>query len=202
VYRCQNPILANKPESAVPKVSQTSRAPIVIRTRRAYFDCKFGQLHVRTAFPTTGGFDEQVTVVCLHPIDATSRVFDRLLPQLADVRSIYAPDLPGFGESDTSPARSVPDASAAVSDLARDLHLRQIDVIGLQYGAEVGVELATQKPELVRRLVVIGIPSTDRLSSLKQQRLVIDRPEAGGQPVDAMLEGFAKRIDTFLRGRS
>jgi hypothetical protein len=40
------------------------------------------------------------------------------------------------------------------------------------------------------------------LSALKQQRLVIDRPEAGGQPVDVMLEGFAKRIDTFLRGRS
>ena len=32
-----------------------------VRTRRAYFDFRFGQLHVRTAFPTTGGFDEQVT---------------------------------------------------------------------------------------------------------------------------------------------
>lgn len=186
----------------MPKGSQISRAPIVVRTRRAYFDCVFGQLHVRTAFPTTGGFDEQVTVFCLHPVDATSRAFARLLPQLADVRSIYAPDLPGYGESDSSPARTLSDAAVAVSDLARDLRLRQIDVIGLQYGAEVAVELAVQKPELVRRLVVIGAPSLDRLSALKQQRLVIDRPEAGGQPVDVMLEGFAKRIDTFLRGRS
>jgi Tol biopolymer transport system component len=36
-------------------------APNIVRTRRAYFDCRFGQLHVRTAFPTTGGFDE------MHP---------------------------------------------------------------------------------------------------------------------------------------
>ena len=42
-------------------------SPLAVRTRRAYFDCKFGQLHVRTAFPATGGFDEQVTLFCLHP---------------------------------------------------------------------------------------------------------------------------------------
>ena len=99
-------------------VSRTSSSPITVRTRRAYFDCKFGQLHVRTAFPTTGGFDEQVTLFCLHAIDASSRTFSRLLPQLADVRSVYAPDLPGFGESDPSPASSTADAAIAVSDLA------------------------------------------------------------------------------------
>ncbi len=68
------------------KSSKLSPLPITVRTRRAYFDCKFGQLHVRTAFPTTGGFDEQVTLFCLHPAEASSRLFIRLLPELADVR--------------------------------------------------------------------------------------------------------------------
>src|SRR5260370_41397476 len=95
---------------AVIKASKLFPLPIVVRTRRAYFDCQFGQLHVRTAFPTTGGFDEQVTLFCLHAIDASSRAFSRLLPELADVRSVYAPDLPGFGESDPSPARSIAEA--------------------------------------------------------------------------------------------
>ena len=27
--------------------------PGAVRTRRAYFDCRYGQLHVRTAFPAT-----------------------------------------------------------------------------------------------------------------------------------------------------
>src|SRR6202051_4963033 len=122
-------------EPAVVKASsKSSRPTITVRTRRAYFDCKFGQLHVRTAFPTTGGFDEQVTLFCLHPIDASSRTFSRFLPEVADVRSVYAPDLPGYGESDSPPARSVADAAAAISDLANDLRLRQIDLLGVQYG--------------------------------------------------------------------
>jgi len=185
----------------VPKVSKIVRAPITVRTRRAYFDCKFGQLHVRTAFPTTGGFDEQVTLFCLHPGEGTSRVFSRILPVLADVRSLYAPDLPGFGESDSSPARSVADAAIAVSDLARDLRLRQIDLLGVQYGAEVAVALAIDRPELVRRVVTVAQPGDDRLSALKQPRLAIAASEYGAQPVELALEGLSRRIDTFLRGR-
>src|SRR5450631_839967 len=117
-----------------PKLTVRSES---VRTRRAYFDCKFGQLHVRTAFPTTGGFDEQVTLICLHPSDAASRLFSRLLSELADVRSAYAPDLPGYGESDPSPAGSVVDAATAISDLANDLRLRQIDLLGVGYGSQV-----------------------------------------------------------------
>src|ERR1700674_3346794 len=149
---------------AVVKASKLSVPPIVVRTRRAYFDSKFGQLHVRTAFPTTGGFDEQVTLFCLHPIDASSRTFSRFLPELADVRSVYAPDLPGYGESDSSPTRSIADAATSISDLANDLRLRQIDLLGVQYGAEIALELAAARPELVRRLVLAGVPSAERLN--------------------------------------
>ena len=34
--------------------------------RRAYFESRFGQLHCRTAFPSTGGFDELTPLVGLH----------------------------------------------------------------------------------------------------------------------------------------
>src|SRR6202795_5154296 len=161
------------------KPPKLSSAPIEVRTRRAYFDFKFGQLHVRTAFPTTGGFDEQATLFCLHPADASSRTFDGVLSQLADVRSVYAPDLPGYGESDSSPARSVADAAAAVSDLANDLRLRQIDLLGIQYGGEVALELAAARPELVRRLVLAGVPSAQRLSVANQQRLLVNAAAYG-----------------------
>jgi pimeloyl-ACP methyl ester carboxylesterase len=151
-----------------------------VRTRRAYFDCQFGQLHVRTAFPTTGGFDEQVTVICLHPQQGSSRSFARFLPEIADVRSVYAPDLPGCGESDPSPNASVAEAAAAVSDLANDLRLRQIDLVGLQTGASAALHLAAARPELVRRLVLVGLPTADPLPTVKQQSLVLrTRIEAG-----------------------
>src|SRR3979490_2100248 len=96
---------------AVAKPTKLTAPLESVRTRRAYFDCRFGQLHVRTAFPTTGGFDEQVTLFCLHPDNSSSRMFTRFLPEIADERSVYAPDLPGLGESDPSPAASVVDAA-------------------------------------------------------------------------------------------
>jgi pimeloyl-ACP methyl ester carboxylesterase len=144
-----------------------------VRTRRAYFDCRFGQLHVRTAFPATGGFDEQVTLFCLHPAKSSSRWFARFLPEIAEVRSVYAPDLPGLGESDPSRGGSVADAAAAISDLANDLRLREIDVLGVHGGAAVALELAQARPELARRLVLVGLPEDDKLPTVRQPGLVM-----------------------------
>jgi pimeloyl-ACP methyl ester carboxylesterase len=144
-----------------------------VRTRRAYFDCRFGQLHVRTAFPATGGFDEQVTLFCLHIDQSSSRMFVRFLPEIAELRSVYAPDLPGRGESDPSPLGGVADAAGAISDLANDLRLRQIDLLGVHSGGAVALELAAARPELVRRLVLVGFPNADRLQAVKQPGLVM-----------------------------
>lgn len=176
--------------------------PAAVRTRRAYFDCEFGQLHVRTAFPATGGFDEDVTLFCLHPFGASSRLFSRFLPELADVRSVYAPDLPGHGESDPSPTQSITDAATAISGLADDLRLRQIDLLGIQYGAEVTLALAHARPALVRRLVLIGPPVAERLPAVPQQCLVIDIAEHGDDPFDTAPRRIAQRISPFLSSQT
>jgi pimeloyl-ACP methyl ester carboxylesterase len=175
-----------------PKLSPASE--IAVRTRRAYFDCRFGQLHVRTAFPTTGGFDEGVTLVCLHSREGSSRSFARFLPEMAADRSVYAPDLPGFGESDGALGDSDagrPDArtavghveaARAVAELATDLRLRQIDVLGVRFGAAVALDLASARPELVRRLVVVGAPPMDQIPLIKQPTLIVKvKPEAANE---------------------
>jgi pimeloyl-ACP methyl ester carboxylesterase len=147
--------------------------PMAVRTRRAYFDCAFGQLHVRTAFPSTGGFDEHVTLFCLHPSEGSSRSFDRFLPEIAEGRSVYAPDLPGFGESDPAPSLTFADAARAIADLAKDLRLRQIDLLGVRFGAAVALELGAARPDLVRRLVLVGVPPVDRVPAVKQESIVL-----------------------------
>jgi pimeloyl-ACP methyl ester carboxylesterase len=189
-------------ETVLVKASKLFASPVVVRTRRAYFDCKFGQLHVRTAFPTTGGFDELATLFCLHPIEGSSRTFSRLLPELADLRSVYAPDLPGYGESDPSPTGSMADAAVAISDLANDLRLRHIDLLGVQYGAGVALELAAARPELVRRLVLAGVPAAEHLPVVTQKRLVIEVGDHGDHPFDAAPQILAKQISAFLRSHS
>ncbi len=149
-----------------------------VRTRRAYFDCRYGQLHVRTAFPTTGGFGEQVTLFCLHPAAGSSRVFARFLPLIADARSVYAPDLPGCGESDGPGSGGFAEAAAAIADLAEQLRLRQIDVLGLHDGAAVAIELALAKPALVRRAVLIGNFPEGRAPLVRQPCLVLSIGDA------------------------
>ncbi len=181
-------------------------APPAVRTRRAYFECPFGQLHVRTAFPTTGGFDEQVTLFCLHSGDRTSRMFDRFLPRMAEDRSVYAPDLPGQGESDAPAAPGMAADAAAVADLAQGLRLRQIDVLGFQRGSEVAVELALSKPELVRKLVLIGVASSQGLGGVTQSCLVMHisdsladatRRAAAQLPQARLLDGSEYAEDLF-----
>jgi pimeloyl-ACP methyl ester carboxylesterase len=203
----------------VPKHSKSSAvSQSAVRTRRAYFDCQFGQLHVRTAFPTTGGFDEGVTLICLHSREGSSRDFARFLGEIANERSVYAPDLPGFGESDAAPTFGHADAAKAVADLSKDLRLRQIDLLGVRFGAAVALELAASQPELVRRLVLVGSPSLERIPAVKQACLVVkakvDQPETrwadstlpnarvletdAPDLVDSDPRAFAERIGPFL----
>jgi pimeloyl-ACP methyl ester carboxylesterase len=191
-----------------------------VRTRRAYFDFKYGQLHVRTAFPGTGGFDEQVTLICLHSRESSSRSFAQFLPEIAGDRSVYAPDLPGFGESDPAPSGAFADAALAVLDLTGDLRLRQVDVLGVGFGAAVALELAASRPDLVRRLVLVGTPPMDRIPAVKQPSFVIrsksdpneahwhpgvlltariaELPVAAADPFNADAPALAKQISAFL----
>ncbi len=149
-----------------------------VRTRRAYFDCRHGQLHVRTAFPATGGFDEQVTLFCLHDAGGTSRDFAQFLPAIALARSVYAADLPGSGESDPAPGDGATEMAAALVDLAADLRLRQIDLLGVGFGARVALALASDSPERVRRLVLLGLPPEEGLPVVRQPALVL-QPQLG-----------------------
>ena len=71
------------------------------------------------------------------------------------------------------PAWLSTDAAKAVADLAADLRLRQIDVLGFRFGAEAAMTLAAARPSLVRRLVLVGVPPIDRLPLIPQQTLVL-----------------------------
>jgi pimeloyl-ACP methyl ester carboxylesterase len=207
----------------VAKHSKMTMPAQTVRTRRAYFDCRFGQLHVRTAFPATGGFDEQVTLFCLHADQSSSRAFTRFLPEIADVRSVYAPDLPGLGESDPSPTSSPAEAAGAISDLADDLRLRQIDLLGIHSGARAALDLAAARPALVRRLVLAGVTAAGGIPAIEQPTLImrtrLETPDdiaelkaalPNGKFVDiddyandlfaAAPKTLAKQIATFLSG--
>ncbi len=142
--------------------NKSERETMVVNLRRMYVDCRYGQLHVRSAFGSTGGFDELTPLVCLHDAPMSGGTFDAFLPLLGTDRSVYAPDLPGFGESDPPQAPpSVADHAAAVGDFLDQLRLRQVDVLGYRVGAAIAAELAVARPAQVRRVVMAGAPLFD-----------------------------------------
>jgi pimeloyl-ACP methyl ester carboxylesterase len=132
------------------------------RLRRAYFECRYGQLHVHNAIPAGGGFDEQTTLICLHASSATGRSFLPLSRILGMTRSVYSPDTPGCGESDGPPgALSVAGFAAALGDFIDSMRFRQIDLLGVHSGAAVAAELAITRPTLVRKVIMVGAPALD-----------------------------------------
>ncbi len=166
-----------------------SQADTPARIRRSYFECRYGQLHVHHAIPAGGGFEEGTTLLALHAAPSTGRMFAGLLASMGADRSGFAPDLPGFGQSDAPAAPlSVVDHAAAIGDFLEAMRLRQVDVLGCGLGALVALELALQRPG-VRRVVLMPpfpgeaeaagrqYPLGAQLARIAQPALVLCPPE-------------------------
>lgn len=143
------------------------KAPVSPRVRRGYFECRYGQLHVHNAIPAGGGFEEGTPLLCLHSSPHSGRTFRRFLAIAGVGRSVFAPDLPGFGDSDPPPPGvGVTEQAAAIGDFLDAIRLRQIDLLGHRYGALVAAELAAARPGQVRRMVLVSPPlATDATDS-------------------------------------
>ena len=130
-----------------------------VNLRRMYVDCRYGQLHLRSAFPSSGGFDELTTLVCLHQSPMSSRIFGSFIERMGTDRSVYAPDTPGYGESDPPAARpSIADYAGSVCDFIDQMRLREVDLLGYHTGAAIAAEVAITRPQQVRRLVMVSVP--------------------------------------------
>jgi pimeloyl-ACP methyl ester carboxylesterase len=129
------------------------------RVRRGYFECRYGQLHIHNAIPPGGGFEEGTPLLCLHHTTGSGRLFERFLALAGRDRSVYAPDIPGFGESDPPPSRpTIADYAAAIGDFLDTMRFRQIDVLGYQAGTLIAADLAIARPQQVRRVVLVSVP--------------------------------------------
>lgn len=149
--------------------------PAVVHVRRSYAECRFGQIHLWTAYPSGGGFDERTPLICLHHSGGSGRLFSPMLRELGHDRSVYAPDLPGHGSSDAAPSKAaVADYAGAIGDFLDWLRLRTVDVFGYQIGASVAAELAIARPQQVRRVMLWGAPAyaaQDRVTTLQSSAL-------------------------------
>lgn len=185
------------------------------RVRRGYFECRYGQLHVHNAIPPGGGFEEGTPLLCLHHTTGSGRLFEPFLALAGRDRSVYAPDTPGFGESDPPPSRpAISDYAAAIGDFLDTMRFRQIDLLGYQAGALIAAELAIARPHQVRRVVMVSVPvlnsterDTDRggspLASEEGTHLIAEwkrmlESYGPGVPLEVRARAFAEKLKSGI----
>jgi len=181
----------------MPPKKAASATPAV-HLRRLYVDCRYGQLHLRTAFSGNGGFDELTPLVCIPPPPMTGQAFDGLLRQMGTDRTVYALDLPGSGGSDPAPpGPTEADHAAAIGDFLDQLRLRRVDLLGYRAAAGVAEALAIARPQQVRRVVTVGAPASGTRPLLPEARC-IDLPDRIGGQLEAAPDLVAGRLRDFL----
>ena len=173
------------------------KAAATVSLRRMYVDCRYGQLHLATAFPPSGGFDELTALLFLHGDGGTGADFKACAEMLGADRSVYAPDLPGSGASDGPAGRmTVANLVAAIADLLDQLRLREVDLIGCGRGALVAFELAALRPRAIRRLVFAGYQQPVANPAQPMLQVAEDPATLSREPVAPLVA----RIREFLDG--
>jgi pimeloyl-ACP methyl ester carboxylesterase len=97
------------------------------------------------------------TVILLHGFPTSSHMFRNLIPALAGSYHVVAPDLPGFGFSD-SPGRdqfryTIDNLAECIDKFMETLGLDRYAIYVFDYGAPVGFRLALRHPERVTALI-------------------------------------------------
>lgn len=131
-------------------------AHLMAPERLRYTPCGDGHVVWHGWGPLTGR-----PVLLLHGGSGSWTHWVRNIPALAAAgHQVWAPDMPGFGDSAALPPGS--DADAIVPHLAAGLRALPVagpcDVLAFSFGSLVATLLATAHPDSVARLLLVGLP--------------------------------------------
>jgi pimeloyl-ACP methyl ester carboxylesterase len=144
-------------------------------------------------------------LLLIHGWRGSSRYWQGTLDSLADIRSLYAFDLPGHGE--TPPWQGSLDIAPLAEmtiELADRLGLARFDLVGHSFGGAVALAIAARWPQRVGRLVVASMGTTrndlerlalDQVHAQLSWGLGFARPALGlGRPLQGLLQPLIERV--------
>jgi len=109
-------------------------------------------------FYREAGPKDAPTILLLHGLPSSSRMFQPLFTRLADSYHLVAPDYPGFGHSDWPDPKQFDytfDHIASVMDsFTQTLGLSRYTLYMQDYGGPVGFRMALAHPDRVQALIV------------------------------------------------
>jgi len=118
---------------------------------------QFLQVNGLNLFYREAGDPTLPTILLLHGFPSSSHMFRNLIPRLEDSYHVVAPDLPGFGFSDT-PARSqfkytFENLARVIGAFTEMAGLKRFAIYIFDYGAPVGLRLALAHPAQISAII-------------------------------------------------
>ena len=183
------------------------RAPLWVNDQLSRFRLSLAGIHSRTMLLDgmrihyiEGGAGPPIVLV--HGLASQAQQdWSQLAPDLLRAGyHVYAPDLPGFGQSDKPAGRtySIPEQAAFVESFLDAHHLSQTALAGFSMGGWIAGEVALQQPQRISRLLLFDSagflfqPGFDRVLFTPQTGEQVDQfLELVGEPT--RLPGFVKR---------
>ena len=121
------------------------------RVKRGFVDTPDGQIFYREA-------GSGPPIVLIHQILRTSLDYKFVMPILAEGHRVIAFDSVGCGDSDPPPKPyTIEEHGTAISRAMEALSLEPATVGGHHSGADIAMEVALQRPDLVKRSVFSGL---------------------------------------------
>jgi pimeloyl-ACP methyl ester carboxylesterase len=109
-------------------------------------------------FYREAGPADKPTILLLHGLPSSSRMFEPLLSRLSDAYHLVAPDYPGFGHSDWPDSKHFQYTFDHIAQLmgafTEALQLKRYTIYMQDYGGPVGFRMALTHPERVDALIV------------------------------------------------
>ncbi len=128
-------------------------SPVQLAVPTTYQKVRVGETEI---FFREAGQRDRPTILLLHGFPSSSHMFRDLIPTLAAHYHVVAPDLPGFGFTlrGARHAKLTFDALAdSIAGFVETLKLDRYVIYVFDYGAPVGLRLATRNPDRVLALI-------------------------------------------------
>ncbi len=132
--------------------------------------------------------------VLLHNAGGSHQLFSHQMKTLGRLGTVYAFDLPGYGQSQASQERyTTKETAALVAEAIKKLQLSQVYLVGLNNGANISIEISLNKDIPITQLVLIDpilFMSKDFITEIEDFITHLEAPD-----VDVFIDGL---IDAFF----
>ncbi len=143
-------------------------------------------------------------IVLIHGFPFDRRIWTEQLEGVSSVGRVIALDLPGFGQSAEFPRGMEPrieDYAEAVADLARDLDLHQIILVGHSMGGYVAMAFARRYADMLSGLVLVATRMGADRKAARQNRMTLADDVRGRGALAVVVSMLSKLFAAGTVGR-